>query len=324
MLSGLDNFARDPQSGLLLPIISRRQVLPYDDVDALGWGSTPAQISPDLLSAFAVLVGQSGQQGKLIHSTKYGFLETASQVNYSARAAGSAIIGATVVRVDDPVFGSSDTPIWVFPSPTNPVNIHGPYFVNAQADPHLLTLHTGLILAVQPNDVFMAVPQIQLLGNNNFVKLVTQLVQTAVGVVNPFDADLMATTTINGHRRLAVDEERSYDWRKVTSPGAGIQASITTSTFGSGFRSTAALLVGSVENVSGAAIALYLELWEGPVATGTRILRIPMYVANQTSKEFMIERGKFQSLDNDVFVWRMDRSIANVLGHLTIAGFVEG
>lgn len=324
MLSGLDSFAQDPKTGLYSPIISRRQVLPYDDVDALGWGSTPAQITPDLLSAFAVLVGQSGQQGKLINATKYGFLETASQVNYSAKAAGSAIVGATTIRIDDPVFGSSDTPLWIFPSPANPNPTHGPYFVNVESDPHLLDLNTGLLVPVVAGDVVMAVPQVQLLGSSNQVKLITKLIQTAVGVVNPFDADVMATTTINGHRRLATDTERSYDWRLTTEPGAGVQATITTSSFGAGFRSEARFIFGSIENISGAAIALYMEFWEGPVATGTRLLRIPMYVANQATKEFLIEDGHFRSGDNDVFVWRMDRAIANVLGHLTIAGFVEG
>lgn len=172
MLSGLDSFAQDPKTGLYSPIISRRQVLPYDDVDALGWGSTPAQISPDLLSAFAVLVGQSGQQGKLIHATQYGFLETAAQVNYSAKAGAAAAPGALSIRIDDPVFGASDTPLWIFPGPTNPNPTHGPYFVNAESDPHVLDLNTGLLIQVEPGDVLMAVPQVQLLGSGNRVTMV--------------------------------------------------------------------------------------------------------------------------------------------------------
>src|SRR5690348_5905343 len=164
-MDGLDKLVQDPITGLHVPIISRRQVLPYDDVDALGWGSTPAQISPDLLSAFAVLVGQSGQQGKLINATKYGFLETAAQVNYTAKAAADTNAGGTTIRIDDPVFGASDTAVWIFPGPANPIGIHGPYFLNAESDPHLVDLGAPLVANVKAGDVLMTIPQVNILGS---------------------------------------------------------------------------------------------------------------------------------------------------------------
>lgn len=325
MDDGLSQFATEHVAGFTVPIISRRQVLPYDDVSALGWDSEPAQISPDLLSAFAVLVGQSGQQGKLINATKYGFLETAAQVNYTAKAARDDIVGATTLMIDDPVFGASDTPIQIFPGPTNPNPTHGPYFITARSDPRFIDLNTPIVVQVKAGDVLMAMPQVDLFGSQAKVNLLTQLVQTALGVVNPFDANVMATTTRNGHRRLAVDKERSCDEYNTTGlvqPGA---ATLVFGPYGVGFRAVLHRAKWSVLNNSGAASTPVVQVWDGNAGTGTLKHDDVMFMpAAQSQATCDLTDAKIASSDNGKLTLTYDRSAANLFEIISAGVHVEG
>lgn len=325
MIDGLSEFAQDHASGLFVPIISRRQVLPYDDVNALGWDSTPAQISPDLLSAFAVLVGQSGQQGKLIHATKYGYLLDAAQVNFTARVARDEVINATTIMLDDPVFGSSDAPVWIFPGPTNPNGITGPYFLTAQADSRFVDVNTPVLIPLKAGDVVMTVPQVNLLGSISKINLLTQLVATALGVTNPYDANVMATTTRNGHRRLAVDKERSCDAYGTTGlvqPGA---ASLTFGPYGVGYRVVLHRAKWSVLNNSGAASTPVCQVWDGNAGTGVLLHDDVMFLPAAQSKDTCdLTDAKIVSGDNSKLTLTYDRSAANLFEIVSAGVHIEG
>ena len=323
-MDGLDNFVQDQASGLHVPIVSRRQVLPYDDVDALGWDSTPAQISPDLLSAFAVLVGQSGPQGKLINATSYGHLLTASQINYTSRAADSAIVGATTIRVTDPVFGASDVPIWIFPGPANPNPTHGPYFINARSDPHLVDLNSGLVTPVVAGDVLMVMPQVDVHGPQGRINVLTQLVLTALGVVNPIDTNVMTTTTRNGHRRQSVDKERSCDDYGTTGLVQPAAASIAFGPYGASFRAVLHRAKWTMLNTSAAASTPVVQVWDGPAGTGTLRHSDVMFVGINAAVTIDLTDAKIASSDNKQLTLTFDRAGANLFEVVSAGIHVEG
>lgn len=325
MVDGLSELAQEHFAGFTVPIISRRQVLPYDDVDAVGWGSTPAQISPDLLSAFAVLVAQNGQQGKLLNATNYGFLETAAHVNFTSHAAADASVGATTIMVDDPVFGAADTAFWIFPSPANPNPTHGPYFAIARSDARFIDLNTPLVVQVKAADVLVVMPQIQLYGSSNKINVLTQLVQTALGVTNPFDANVMATTTRNGHRRLAVDDRRSCDEYGTTGlvqPGV---ASLVFGPYGVGFRAVLHRAKWSLLNNSGAASTPVVQVWDGNAGTGTLKHDDVMFLPAAQSRDTCdLTDARIASSDNGKLTLTYDRSGANLFEIISAGVHVEG
>lgn len=97
----LDSMVQDASSGLFVPPQARRPVIPWDDLQALATPSTLSQISPDIISALAILVAQGKDKPRLLSVDAQGALVANSRINSLARFTDSFVGGSTLVPVDD-------------------------------------------------------------------------------------------------------------------------------------------------------------------------------------------------------------------------------
>jgi hypothetical protein len=101
MSSGvLDPFVQDTGSGVFVPRAVINPI-PYTDLNATDPPVARPQISPDLLSALAILVAQSPQGPKLLRSATDGRLRTLARLNTSTFLTDVVTAGATTLNVDD-------------------------------------------------------------------------------------------------------------------------------------------------------------------------------------------------------------------------------
>jgi hypothetical protein len=320
----LDSFEEDASTDAQPTPLVRRTVIPYDDLDVANRPERWSVLSTDLISTLSILSAQGEVGPKLLSVDAAGNLRVGARVNALTRLGAALAGGATVAKV----LNTSD----FFPGD------------------HVTLVQNGAPANVCTNVVIQSVDSLtqmtfvatcpainfsvgdyvvgeQVINIRNIFKPVSiggVGVNTAIGAPGTIDDNVMITTTVNGHRRLATDTERSYDWFGVGEGAIGAQVTVTTSAFGAGFRSVASHLFGSFENPGGAGVALYLELFNGAAGGGDRRYRVPMYVPAGASKEFVLTGVRWKSDDNGFWTWRTDRAVAGALGHMTIAGFVEG
>lgn len=97
----LDSMVQDASSGLFVPPQSRRQVLPWADMNALAIPERLSQVSPDLISALAVLVAQGPQGSKLVGADMLGRLLATASLNPVTKLTQPYHSGDLVVHVVD-------------------------------------------------------------------------------------------------------------------------------------------------------------------------------------------------------------------------------
>ena len=320
----LDAFAQDITTGLFLPTQARRNVVPWEQLGILNPPEKWSEVSGDLISTLAVLVAQGQTGPTLVKADAAGDLRVGARINAVTKLSAPLAAGATLATVLDTTdFFPGDKVVIVANGAPDTVcaNIT---VKSIFSDTTMEFAATCSSISFNPGDYVVGEAVVHIRTVFDAPAIAGFKVNTAIGAPGTTDSSVMNTTTIKGHRRLATDPERSYDWDNVTDPGLGAQASIATSSFGVGFCSVASMVMASIENVSGAAIVAYMELFNGSAAGGNRRMLIPMWVPNNASKEFTLTGLKYRSADNGFWTWRMAAGVANVAGHLSIAGFVEG
>lgn len=319
------SFVLDDASGLFVPSApkARKDVVPWDDLNALNVPFEYSAISHDLLTSLAVLVAQGINRPRLLTVDASGALKVGARINAVTRLTAPLAAAATQAMVEDTssFFPGDHVSIVANGAPNSVCTDVVVKSIDDATNMQFVATCSALSFSVGDYVIGEQVANIRRIYES--VALQTVRVAVAPGVGNPPDQQILATNTAYNRLRWAVDPERSYDWNNTVSGAAGVQASITTSSFGVGFASECAMLEGAIENISGALVALYFELWNGAGGTGTRVLRVPMYVQNNVAEKFTLVPLHYRSTDNGFWTWRMDRAVANVLGHLSIAGYVE-
>ena len=317
-------FVQDDASGLFVPSQSRRNIIPWEDMQAVNPSDRWSQISPDLLSTLAIGVNQGSDRANLNIGNSRGAQYTASALNFTTFTAASSGAGSSTVTVVDGNFAKMAMAIWIFPGPTNPHNTHGPYFVFPSADTHVFTLNNPLVVDVIPGDLVAAIPLTGFVSVGNNFMLNGIHILDAPGTPIPFDQVAMLTSTIYGHMRLAVDPIRSVDWTLRTGDTVPATASITSAAYGVGYRVVLNWLAVSVFNGSAAFTSpvLHVKLGGGG---GTDVLEIGMAVpANTGTDKIILNDLNIKSDDNGTITIQLDRGGANIHEWINAGGYVEG
>lgn len=318
-------FIQDDASGLFVPSQSRRNIIPWDDMQAVNPADRWSQISPDLLSTLAIGVNQGSDKANLAIGNSRGAQYNASALNFTTQVSGDSNAGTNTVTVIDGNFAKMAMAIWIFPSPTNPHGIHGPYFVFPTANPHVFTLNQQLVVDVRIGDLVAAVPLTAFVSVGNHVQLDGIHILDAPGTPSTFDQIAMLTSTVYGHMRLAVDDVRSCDVTacvELVSPGV---ASVAIGPFGAGFRSVISWVEFSVLNNSGAVISPRARIWDGAAGTGTlKFSSTLLMPAAQSHETIFRDNLRIKGSDNTVITVTYDTGGANVFESISVGAYVEG
>lgn len=319
-------FLRDEASGLLVPAVpqARRSVLPWGDLNVVDPPYAWSQISPDLLSTLAVLVAQGIDRPRLLTVDASGALKTSSRVNAVTRLGASLPALATVATVLDTSQFFPGDHVAILANGA-PANVCVDVIVKSIDSPTQMTFAaTCGSVGFAVGDFVVGEQTINIRQIFEAIQLQWQLVQTAVGSPGVFDANPATTTTINGHRRIAVDAMRGADSHGTVfnaTPGA---ASITFSAPGAGFYLVVKDVVAISDNRTGAAVPQSFVIRDGLSGVGTiKYLETTAAQANSVDKVRLHDYGMRGSV-NTPMTFEFTGNAVNVLQTINVGVNVEG
>lgn len=172
MSTDLDKLVADASGNLQATPLSRKQVIPYADLDALNQPAELNQLTNNLVPTISVLSAQGPDTGKLLRASDVGALYSAASTNFNAHVASHANVGDKSFLVDDPSWPEQAGWFWIVQSPAHGSLEQGPFFAFTGSDPHEVVIGVPLGLTLDPGDVVFSVPQVGLFGSLNAVDVV--------------------------------------------------------------------------------------------------------------------------------------------------------
>lgn len=164
-------FKQDAESGLFLPPMFRRTVLPYADMGVLNPPTGYWNFSSDFLSAFAVLVAQAADRPRLLAADLLGNLRTSGRLNQVTQTTTLWPAGTTVVKVLDPqILARADA----FSVTFGPINAQQTLanLVVADVQPDgTVTVQTPLTVDVPIGAIVAVVPAVNIYFAGNTVQV---------------------------------------------------------------------------------------------------------------------------------------------------------
>ena len=315
-------MVQDAASGLFAPTQARRQVIPYDDLQALNPPTTNPQISPDLLSTLSVGIGQGPLGPKLLQATTYGSGHVAAQVSFTAKITRAQALNDLVLQLDDPTFVRAGAWFWIIQLPAHGNQLSGPYFGFPSADPHVITLGSVLALAPQIGDIVFAVPQVNLIGANNLVNIALDQVVTFPGGTSSPDNQLSASVDPVGRQLLRTDATRPYDLLQFSTSINNAVATVTFAAQGAGKRIMLdAIWANSFANAVGQVD--HVEVWLDALDTGSHIWdeTLTPGIAN-TADRINLTGLKIVGNDNKSVSVRLSAAVAAVTHEVTAGAWI--
>lgn len=325
MSTTLADFIQDNSSGLFIPPQARRQVIPYDDLQALATPTQLSQISPDLLSALAILTAQGPDRPRLLTADANGSLVTAAQINTVTTFIAPFTGGGLTAQIKD-VTGFAPGMKVTMTSANFGGAVCSAVTVTSVKPPHTINFFatcTGQDFVV--GDFIVGHGRVDVESILLPVSIGGQSVLTAVGFVGTPDNQVMMTTTIRGHRRFAVDDIRSIDGNASVQQVQPAAATINIPAFGAGFRAVVDWFEFSLLNNSGAATGPVAQVWDGAVGTGTLKWNSTMLApAAQSIVTVFRNDMRIKGSDNTPMNLAYSLGGANVFESISVGYYVEG
>lgn len=257
-------------SGLFYPAQARREVFPWDDLQAVSPPTGYTNIIHELVATLAIAVGQGPTVPRLIRATDQGELFTVSRPNIVTT------LTAPVVDTDRTLQVLDSTGIFigqtlVLISATGANTGCGGIAVRGVPDSthiNVVSLCTGL--SFLPGDYVVAVPSTTISGVA-LAKLTSfDELQTWPGGTAPPGNELSATVDPVGRLLLRTDATRPYDlwlWSQLQINAA---ASVTFAAPGAGRRLQLAY-VSAASWSTGAGSIDQLQVWKNGIGVGTQL-----------------------------------------------------
>lgn len=320
----LDDMVRDAASGLFVPAQARRQVIPYDDLQALNPPLTNPQISADLISTLAVLVAQGANGPRLLSADINGRLQTVAPAAAITKLTDSLIAPAATAHVAD------SSPFYPGQSVSLVGTVSGEATCTAVLIKSIPDVHTIVFNGICTG--FSYQPGDEVVGGGD-TRVTSVLVPVDIGgattvlppgAPNPGDQNVSLTGNIAGHKRFATDSERSWDWFKFVPQGTGAAITGTQVGFGLG----TAIVVGCVIfscNANAAGVIDHAQLWIDAVTTGTQVFDVSLEPATAGSTQILVlDRLRLRGNNNGNMAITMTSVSANVFHSCMMAGWIEG
>lgn len=263
----LSSFVQDQTTGLFLPPLAQRQIIPWDDMQVLNPSQQLPQISPDVITALSILAAQGPLKSLLLRTDAMGRLLASSVVQPIARLVAVANPGITTFMVDDTSAfypGQGVTLQSATIATLNCVQV----IVGSVPDQHTLIMR-GVCAGqtYQIGDYVVGQPQVQV-SNAPFIQ---------GDVLQPFPAGAIALDGVLslvadpvGRNQLRTDATRALDLFLWSGNITNAIASVQFSAPGAGKRLQLAFLRASTYD-STSAIHDDVEVWKNGLGTGTQL-----------------------------------------------------
>lgn len=320
----LDSMVQDAASGLFVPAQARRSVIPYADLQALNPPVTNPQISPDLLSALAILVAQGPNTPLLLTTDANGRLQVAGTAASITTFTQGFTGGTTVAHVRDTssFFPGQFVTLVGTVSGTGDCTAVG---ITKIPDSQTLVFNStcgGFNYVV--GDFIVGGGEVKVTQILIPPTIGGQITWIPSGAPNPGDDHVAIVSNIAGHKRFSVDPERSNDKQLrsgLTQPAA---ASIQ---FAAGGLGNAWVLrwfnAGMLNNSAGASTPI-LQVWDGPSGTGTVIYDEAIAVAAGACVAIDRPDRKIRGSNNTAMTLTWDRAGANLFEWINAGVVGEG
>lgn len=149
---------QDAITGLFLPPTAGIPMVPWDDLHARNPDPTPSQISKDIVSTLATVVGKGPFSPRMIKATDAGELLTATRVSFSTRVTSHTLLGGSTVTVVDPTFAAGGFWFGVQQLGVHGGNTSEPYFAQPTTDPFTLKIDNTFAITMDVGDFLYALP----------------------------------------------------------------------------------------------------------------------------------------------------------------------
>lgn len=310
-------------SGLFVPAQARAEVFPWDDLNAVNPPTGYTNIAHELIGALAVLCAQGTSRAKLLRSTDLGELYTMTRTVPVTIITGTVPGGSTVIPVIDSTSFRVGDVLTILSIVSGIQNCTG---VVVGAIPDQRTLIVGATcggLTYHAGDAVQGqVPVI--VGNALSTDVFGPQVFTAPGAPLPGDSRIGNTNTIYGHRRLMVDDVRSYDFQQGIQETGNAAITITMPAQGAGFRNIMAYVIATTLSTAASGQDT-LEIWQDAVGTGVLLHQERVSVVNANDTTRVILPGmRIKGNDNKQLIATMTTVSATIIHSLTVFGYIEG
>jgi hypothetical protein len=320
----LADIIRANSPGIVLPTSARRQVVPYDDMQALDPPVDLPQIGTDLLTTLAVLAAQGPDKPRLMSADTNGALIVNSQINQVTTFIAPFTGGQLTAQVKDTTGFAPGTRVTMI-SQSFGGAVCTAITVTSVIAPHTLNFFatcTGQNFVV--GDYVIGHPRTDVETVINPVRLGGDQVNTAIGVVGTPTDNVMITTTVKGHRRLATDDIRSWDGGGTIAIPNGGTASITLPALGAGFMWVLAFASVFFFNGGAAGTGPTIRIWDGLSGVGTLKYQEAVWVLAGQTATIKLDTLRIRGSDNNPIVVDTSPAVANVNGQVSAYGYVEG
>lgn len=324
MSTDLDKLVADASANITNAPLSRVQVLPYADMQALNQPPDLNQFSNDLVSTLAVLAAQGPVNPVLLGADATGRLRTstapASLTTLTAPLAGGAIT-ATVQDSSDFYPGqvvslvSKDGSVGT----CTDVQVNAVPNINTLVFAATCTGHNFSIgdFVVGGGDVRVTQVLVPVLVGGTITML-------PPGSPNPGDSATGISGTIGGHKRLMVDKERSCDAIAITVDIQPSAAQVVLPAVASGVANVVKWATFGGNNLTGAAQQFNLEIWDGVFGTGTRKWRGTISFPIGQLVTLHIPDLHIRGSNNTQMSIGYNAGAANMFQDVTVGAYYEG
>lgn len=170
MAIDLSKFTQDSASGLMVPTLIRRTLIPLDDLDLIDPPRRYSQLAADVMPSLSTLVVQGPTVPRLVRGDDAGRVRTDVEVNASVLIGRSQVAADTQIQVVDPTFFNAGDGFIIIPA--SGAAIIGPFQIRAPnvAAPGLFDLTGPIGSSVAVGDSARRFPIFALSTFANYVK----------------------------------------------------------------------------------------------------------------------------------------------------------
>lgn len=304
--------------------LSRRQLLPFGDMNALNTPTGLNQVGNDLVPALAVLAAQGPLGPKLLTCDGEGRLRNQIQAAAVAHFTAPLPSGQLVATVDDSSsFYVGQTVSLV--NNTGPGGTCTDVFINAIPDQNTLVFNgtcAGFNYAI--GDLVVGNGRVDISTFGGQVNIRGVIAMLPPGSPNPGDQAYGMTGTVYGHKRLMIDDARSYDLQGWGGRVTGAISSVTFAAPGVGLRNVLAYVIASVSSNVAADFGTF-EVWQDAVGTGTQLVGFFLQIEPASNAVVLpMPNLRIKGNDNKPLIARVVNGSATAVVACSAFGYLEG